>query len=278
MINKNIILFGSTGMLGRYVLKYLKSHNLNIFCIDRKEYDASSGQFNTLKNLIKSYDNGNTVIINCVGLIPQTNNRNELDYIKINSIFPQHLAIISRSFSINFIHITTDCVFNGIDKVNKFPGYSETSIKNETGIYGMSKSLGENIQATVIRTSIIGEQTNKSYLSLLEWVKSKKNLIVDGYTNHYWNGVTCLQLAKVIYQIILTDSYWIGIRHIHTKNYVSKYNLLEKINKIYNLNIQIIPATTKLINKTLSSIYELKFNIPDFDTQLLELKNFDTQI
>jgi dTDP-4-dehydrorhamnose reductase len=276
MNNKNIILFGSSGMLGDYVRSYLKKQGLNVICIDRKDYDASLNSFDDLRNIIKKYHYGNTVIINCIGIIPQTDNRNDFDYIKVNSIFPQYLSIISKSLSINFIHITTDCVFNGFDNIpaGKFPGYDEKSIKNEIGIYGLSKNFGENILATIIRTSIIGEQKNKSYLSLLEWARSNENSTINGYINHYWNGVTCLQLSKIIYKIIFTNSYWAGIKHIHTPGYVSKYDLLQKINKIYDLNIKIAPVKTQIINKTLSSIYPLQFNIPDFDTQLLELKNF----
>lgn len=276
MNNKNIILFGSSGMLGDYVRSYLKKQGLNVICIDRKDYDASLNSFDDLRNIIIKYHHGNTVIINCIGIIPQTDNRNDFDYIKVNSIFPQYLSIISKSLSINFIHITTDCVFNGFNNIQaeKFPGYDEKSIKNEIGIYGLSKNFGENISATIIRTSIIGEQKNKKYLSLLEWVRSNEKSTINGYINHYWNGVTCLQLSKIIYKIIFTNSYWTGIKHVYTPGYISKYDLLQKINKVYDLNIKIIPIQTQIINKTLSSIYNMQFNIPDYDTQLLELKNF----
>lgn len=276
MNNKNIILFGSSGMLGGYICSYFRKQGLNVICIDRKDYDASLNSFDELRDIIQKYHSGNTVIINCIGLIPHTNNRNDLDYIKVNSIFPQYLSIISKSLSINFIHITTDCVFNGFNNIQagKFPGYDEKSIKNEIGIYGLSKNFGENISATIIRTSIIGEQKNKKYLSLLEWVRSNEKSTINGYINHYWNGVTCLQLSKIIYKIIFTNSYWIGIKHVYTPGYISKYDLLQKINKVYDLNIKIIPIQTQIINKTLSSIYHMQFNIPDYDTQLLELKNF----
>lgn len=278
MMNKNVILFGNTGMLGNYIHAYLKK-KVNVICINRQEYDAkiTGGEsFKRLKELIKRYHYGNTVVINCIGLIPQTNNKNEIDYINVNSIFPQYLSIICKELSINFIHITTDCVFNGYNNISadNFLGHDEKSVKNEISIYGLSKSLGENISATVIRTSIIGEQKNKSYLSLLEWAKSNKNSIINGFVNHYWNGVTCLQLAKIIYQIIYSNSYWIGIRHIYTPGHISKYDLLEMINRIYNLNIKIIPTRTQIVNKILSSVYTPLFSIPDFETQLLELKNF----
>ena len=50
------------------------------------------------------------------------------------------------------IHVTTDCVFSGKDG-----NYNENSIHDETNDYGISKSLGELCDTTIIRTSIIGE-------------------------------------------------------------------------------------------------------------------------
>ena len=144
------------------------------------------------------------------------------------------------------------------------------------GIYGMSKSLGENLQnATVIRTSIIGETFNgRKNTSLLEWVRSNKNGSVNGFTNHFWNGVTCLQLAKIIHEIITTNKYWIGIRHIYSPNVVSKYNLICIINEIYNLNININPCGGNYVNKSLISKYNNLFVIPDLEIQIKEMYSF----
>jgi len=53
-----------------------------------------------------------------------------------------------------FIHITTDCVFSG---KNDKP-YNELHYHDPEDFYGKSKSLGEPISCTTIRTSIIGEE------------------------------------------------------------------------------------------------------------------------
>lgn len=265
-----IFLLGSTGMLGNYILKYLSTSN-NIVCI---KCDAENDSFNDLKSNIKNSlnheQNSVKVIINCIGLIPQSGSNNDLKYIKINSIFPKYLDIISQELDIKLIHITTDCVFDGV-----LGDYNEDSIKNETGIYGMSKSLGENLQnATIIRTSIIGETANgRVNKSLLEWLKSNKSGTVNGFTNHYWNGITCLQLAKIIDNIITTNGYWNGVRHIHSPSVVSKYELICMLNEIYNLNINIIPIISNPINKSLISKYTI-LSIPELNIQIKEMYNF----
>ena len=49
---------------------------------------------------------------------------------------------------------------------------------------------------------------------------------INGYTNHFWNGVTCLQLSKIINNIIYYNKYWKGVRHIFSPRSVSKYELI----------------------------------------------------
>jgi dTDP-4-dehydrorhamnose reductase len=116
----------------------------------------------------------------------------------------------------NVIHITTDCVFSG-----RGGRYDENSLHDCLDDYGKSKSLGENQNLTIIRTSIIGEEkTNKK--SLLEWVKSQKNNLIFGYTNHFWNGVTCLEMSKFIFTLIKEQNYWKGVQHVYSPDIVSK--------------------------------------------------------
>ena len=174
-----------------------------------------------------------------------------------------------------FIHITTDCVFSGL-KGN----YTEIDEHDETNNYGVSKSLGElGYNATIIRTSIIGEELKNKY-SLLEWVKKHNHTTLNGYTNHYWNGLTCLQLAKVVDKMINDNIWWKGVRHIFSPTSVTKYKLVKMINNTYKLNNIVEPLETEnTINKTLNSIYDnnSNFNIPELNLQIEELHKFVIQ-
>ena len=152
--------------------------------------------------------------------------------------------------------------------------YNEHDLHDEINNYGVSKSLGELCDATIIRTSIIGEELlNKR--SLLEWVKSNKGGKVNGYNNHYWNGVTCLQLATIIKQMIESNIFWKGIRHVYSPRSVSKYELLKMINEVYQLNIEICKYNANdNIDKTITGKYKKIFNIPDLLIQIQLLKEF----
>ena len=266
----NIIIFGSTGMLGNYCLNILQ-HSYNVIVITRKKYDIMDNNYDKLFNIINSYNN--SVIINCAGSIPQRGFVNNTDVFIINSLFPKMLEKIANQLNIKFIHISTNCVFN-YEKGN----CNELFMPNEVNMYGLSKILGEPENACVIRTSIIGEElVNKK--SLLEWVISNKNGKINGYTNYSWNGCSCLTLVKFIKTIIDTGTYWKGIKHIHSMETISKYELVCMINEIYNLNINITPIELdNSINKTLSSIYDNTVITKSIKEQIMEQKNIDLKL
>lgn len=318
MINEvdiTVILFGATGMLGRYVERVLsersepkrsETNNVSINersepkrsenkctiperivvkAISREEFDIANDSEEKLHDIVYhifSQSRGSKlVIVNCAGIIPQRTPLTDYrTYIRVNSIFPHLLSKLALFINaredepdkvINLIHITTDCVFNGSKGQ-----YIENDVHTETNLYGVSKSVGEPEMDCVIRTSIIGEEeVNKK--SLLEWVKSNRGGEIKGFRGHLWNGVTCLTLAKIIRHIIITRGYWSGVRHLYSPQSVSKLELCEMINRVYQLGLTITPHETDLVDKTLSTVYPdnpLIKMIPPLEEQLAELKEF----
>ena len=262
-------------MLGTYMFKYLMNQGFAVVAITRNNYDLSLVSKSSLKTFLTTSNlTKQDVVINCAGVIPQASKQRMLDkklYLTINSLFPIILGGICDAVQCKFIHITTDCVFCG-----SIGGYTELSVHDETNDYGISKSLGELCEGTIIRTSIIGEESlNKR--SLLEWVLSNKNGKINGYTNHYWNGLTCLQLSKIVYQTIQNNMFWNGVRHIYSPESVSKYELVQMISDTYDLNIVIDEHKTSCkIDKTIVSVYNTnkKFDIPSLDIQIQEQMTF----
>ncbi len=278
MTQKKILVLGSKGMLGRYVFELLKKIGHNTDELNRQEYDALDGNIETLLsvNKIKNLKKGD-IIINCIGLLPHAFNDNSISnkgcdndifkkFILINTILPNNLEKIKLIKSVEIINITSDCVFSGSKGK-----YNELDNADYMWAYGITKTLGECSKICNIRSSIIGEE-NKNKRSLLEWVISNKNSTINGYTNYHWNGITCLQMAKVIQKIINEDLIWEGTRHIYSPTSISKFDLVNLINKIYNLNISInkyeLPNS---IDRTLSSIYNNDYEIPEISKQIKDL-------
>lgn len=281
--NKNVIVFGATGMLGRYVSKYLRKQGFNVREVTREHLDLDKNfDLYTIEGVLLPLTKPNTIIVNCIGRIPQYSPlQDSRSFTIVNTLFPRYLSILAEKIKCRLISITTDCVYSGATRpvlplISENGVYSENDQSDAIDTYGITKSLGETNRDIIIRTSIVGEEL-KGRNSLLEWVKSNANGDITGYTGHYWNGVTCLELSKIIYKIIREGLYWSGVRHIHSPNKVSKYQLVSYINDIWNLNIRITKSdTTQIVDKSLRSIYDHKLNPrKNIYHQLQELKNFN---
>jgi dTDP-4-dehydrorhamnose reductase len=269
-INK-ILLFGSTGMFGRYIYSYFTQYtDISVIKIS---FRITKENLENLENvLIENEINETTCIINCIGLIPQRKepSQNETEYFLINGVFPHVLWNICKKYNAKMIQPTTDCVFSG-----KKGQYVETDIHDEINSYGMSKSLGEPSGCTIIRTSIIGnELSNKK--SFLEWVISNNDGKINCWNNHLWNGITCLEYCEIINEIINKNLFWTGVKHIFSPTSKSKYELACIIAEAYHLNIDIIQAeTSENVDKTLLSIYENIFYIKELNIQIINLNKFN---
>lgn len=273
MTRKKIILFGSTGTLGQYIHNYFSSQGISVSVVNRsKEFDASNTSLLMLKSILRSFGaDHNTIVINGIAVTPYTQQFDTptCNCYMVNTIFPMLLSKACRFFCSYLVHPTTDSVFSG-----RHGHYSEDTLHDDTSDYGLSKSLSENIYATVIRTSLIGEHTKG--ISLVEWVKSHAGHELTGYTNHYWNGMTCLQFAKIIHQMMENDDFWVGIKHLASPQTVSNYDLIGLINKHYNLQVQLHPIKAEsLCDMTLVSKYESQFDTPDISVQIQEMQEFD---
>ncbi|GAA0714472.1 SDR family oxidoreductase [Paraclostridium ghonii] len=238
---KKILVFGATGMAGHMVTMYLskmkEKYTIYNICHKNKLNENSIicdiDNLEKINELIKNINPD--VIINCIGVLNKSAELDIKNTIYVNTFFPRFLARIGEIENIKILHLSTDCVFNGT-KGN----YSEDSFKDEDEIYGLSKNLGEiyGKNSLTIRTSIIGPEL-KNGSGLFNWFMHQEG-IVKGFTNVYWNGITTLELAKVIDKALDTNIY--GIYNIANDSKISKYNLLNIIKDEFGKNNIIIEA------------------------------------
>lgn len=242
-------------MLGSHIAWHLNNfHKLEI--VPREKLDAEKA-YSRSHFLYPLPIHEGDYVINCIGVLkPQI--KNETQAIKVNGLFPHSLANYCNAAGARLIHFSSDCVFSG-NRGN----YTEVDTPDAEDIYGITKSMEPYNKCMVLRTSFIGEELYHER-SLVSWLLSKKGETIKGYLNCYWNGVTCISLAKIVTDIILNHKYSIGLKHVFSPNIVSKFELCSLISKTYNLGIEIMPHKAKeisgtKINKTLdrslSSIY-----------------------
>jgi len=269
-----IIVFGSAGMLGRYITSYFRQKtDFEVVAITRKEFDVTTGSVQQLRDVLcRHHTDANTVVFNAVGVIPQSKPRQASDYYVVNFHFSVTLSRVVRELGAHYILPATDCVFSG-----KQGNYNESSVMDCETDYGHSKRMGESVKGTIIRVSIIGE--NPKGISLLEWAKSQRGKTVQGYTNHLWNGITCLEYAKFLDQIITNNKLWEGVRHIHSPRVVSKAELLQMISDAFELDLKIdCVETESKCDRSLCSLYQIcnsDYQVPPLEVQLMELKAFN---
>ena len=294
---KKVTIIGATGMLGSMVYNVLKDDfSLVLIYKDKEKLRFLDGVYGGIKNhktlkfdllnLQNDYEKGFQgkikgkfsesffenvgnvdAIINCGGIINTRVEKNWYDTLFLNGVIPH---ILSNFYKERFIHITTDCVFNG----KKGSPYYEDSLHSPVDFYGLSKEIGEPSQnSLVLRTSIIGPEI-ANFNSLLEWVRKQKNKTIYGYTNHLWNGVTTKEFGNICKKIISKrDNYpKKGIYHIFSTD-ISKYEMVKQIALKYNISVNILPREVDPIDRRLGTIFNLnkKLNIPSFSTMLAAL-------
>ena len=252
---KKILILGSTGMLGHQLFNFLKKKKYSVkgLCRNKKilhKYINKNkficldlNKLNELEKIITKYKPN--FVINCAGVIKQKTNKFKEDNIYfINSYLPNYLSILAKKNKFKFIHISTDCVYDG-NKGN----YKEIDIPNAIDNYGLSKSLGEvsSINCLTLRTSIIGHEIYQKN-GLLEWFLKQKKIL--GYKNAFFSGVTTLELSKII-EKVLKLNLKNGIYNVASKK-ISKYQLLLLINKIYAKDTVILPSRKLKIDRSLN--------------------------
>jgi dTDP-4-dehydrorhamnose reductase len=237
-----VLVIGSTGMLGSTVVKYLVSKGLAVEEANRQGQPVHSenvvhrfdAERDSAENLFNKSDLPDYVV-NCVGLIKQKIEPNSssdiLRAISINSSFPINLTTSVEALGIKLIQIATDCVYSGTKG-----GYTEQDVMDPVDVYGYSKALGEigSNNSMIIRCSIIGKELDSSK-SLLNWVLSQnKSSNLNGYVNHFWNGVTTYHFAKICHGIMTSNGFNPGVIHLIPADSVSKFELISKICTIFD--------------------------------------------
>lgn len=280
-----IAVLGSNGMLGHAVALYFKRQGWTVVYVTHEKYDVIKTSITTLEGILSGHNVD--AVVNCIGVTkPTIDDYDYREVMVINGLFPILLAKYCTKQKIKCFHITTDCVFSG--KVGNYTENDFPEMFPEIDLYGISKGMGDyaSVDCMVLRTSIIGEEKiHKRHL--LSWAIENKGKTVQGYTNHFWNGVTTTYLAERIHEILDPDKYGIyrkGIYHIHSPNAVSKKELLELIDATYDLDLTIEPFEHEIkcdrTLRTRADHADVRFR-RDFeqydkplDLQLKEMKEF----
>ena len=260
----NILILGVTGMIGSNLFRSL-SQRKNCTLIGTYRGQILGEQLwecgkNTLvrlddpegAELVKIIkDHRVDVVINAIGIIKSQLGflgiEDKIHAIQTNALLPLKLQTIAKKQNVRLIQISTDCVFSGLDG---FP-YTEKHQPNATDFYGVTKRMGEvtGENTLTIRTSLIGEELFGRQRNLLAWFLNVPKEC-SGFYKAYFNGLTVVEFAKILYDYVIFNTKLEGTYHIGA-NRISKFSLLKLISKVYELNIEIHRIDEPVVDRTL---------------------------
>ena len=246
-----VLVTGKNGQLGQSIKKIVDEKkitnlsNYNFTFIGREELNLE------YIDSIRSYFDVNefNIIINCAAYTKVDKaEENQKQANLINHTAVKELATIAKTKNIKLIHISTDFVFNGL---NKKP-YTENDVTSPLNIYGETKLAGEKAlmsisksDSLIIRTgwlySEFGNNFVKTILNL-----AKKNDALDIVSDQFGTPTYAYDLAFLILYIITTDKFLENnksseILHYSNEGKSSWYDFAKEIIGISGINCQLNP-------------------------------------
>jgi dTDP-4-dehydrorhamnose reductase len=233
------LILGSTGMLGTEICKLLQARH------EKYETLGVRPPWHTYAQTSLA-----DTIINCAGALTDAP---VWDQVYVNAEVPVNLR---KTFSGRIVYVSTDCVFSGrLETYPEFNRYHFSNVPDPSSTYGITKRLGETQADLVIRTSFIGHKHG-----LLRWAIDHKGQRVDGWTKAYWTGSTVDIVAANI--LAMADNpLFAGIHHLSTPRVVNKYQVLEAISKVYELDLDILSSAEPYINRALEPTQSITWDI-----------------
>ena len=249
-----IVVVGSTGMLGKRVVKEVKKRRHEVFEL-----------MGTLGEEFVFNENAD-VIINCAGKIPPKNPSPE-EMIKTNSVGPWQLA--ERLEGMRLIHMSTDCVFSGETVRNdtyRSPLSSKIDLPDPIDLYGRSKLAGEPFGKgiLVVRGSFIGPDHG-----FFKWVV-EGNGSIEAWQGAEWNGGSVGEMARTL--VYLAEGDKEGIVHVGAEKGVTKAWIIEYLINALGLEYEVKIVNSPEIHRVLLPDIFLQPVIESLDELIAEME------
>lgn len=182
--------FGYTGMLGQAVVRAARAAGHTVLM--RK----------TRIEMVWQHDVQAPTVLNCAGLTKQ-HDSTYVDFMNANAYGPYNLAEACDNVGARLIHISTDCVFEGVGP------HTEKSAPDATDIYAISKRAGEVTYGPhlTLRTSFVGFGPR----GLLHDLQTQSSVRVS--RNLLWTGHTVDTIAQLLVSLV-DRPHVVGLVHI----------------------------------------------------------------
>ncbi|MFD1256131.1 SDR family oxidoreductase [Mucilaginibacter terrae] len=250
----NILIIGSSGLVGGNL--YNVCNNTNIFnkVIGTHLNYPTSGSiyFDPSKGIPQEIENKRWDVIVHTGALTHVDKCEEevdLSYkLTVNST--EKLLDFAKNNNSKFVYLSTDYVFDGLSGP-----YTEASETNPLNTYGKHKLISEEMvsaysNSLIIRiTNVYGEEIrNKNFIArILESLKGEGIIEVQAPIDQFATPVNANDVARAIVALVKDDKT--GTYHISSTDFMSRVQLLQQINKVFNNRIIIRSVETSNLNQ-----------------------------
>jgi len=242
MKQKNCLIFGASGQIGRHLIRKLTKNNYKVTVVTRNLHQkgyvlktqANAGYIdivelnifnkNKLKDLISRAD----ICINLIGILYEKNKGNTFE--NIHTIFPSLISKICKEYNVQqFIQLSALGIDDALDS-----NYAKSKLEGE-------KNIKNNfINATILRPSVVysvDDNFTTNFMTLLN------RLFIFPL---YYNGDTkfmpihCSDLTEIIYQVISKNIISKTIECVGPET-ISLKDILERLLKLIEKKRLLIP-------------------------------------
>ena len=296
---KNCLIFGSSGQIGRNLIRKLTKNNYKVTAVTRNYHQkayvlktqANPGYIDIIecnifeeskiRDLVKRAD----ICINLIGILFEKGKINTFE--NIHEKFPIFLSSLCHEYHVEyFIHLSALGIEQAIDSL-----YAKSKLNGE-------ESIRKNFKvATILKPSVVysvDDNFTTNFMSILN-ILPIFPLYYNGETK--FMPIYCSDLTEIIYQVINQNLKSITIECVGAEQITLK-EILQKLLKLIGKKRLLVPLPlliaklmcffTELFPKPLITKDQLKLlrynNIPsgkfktNFDLNLPSYANFDLEV
>ena len=163
----------------------------------------------------------------------------------VNANGTENLAEACKEYNAQFLHISTDYVFDG---ENQLP-YTEDDFTNPIGVYGASKLSGEELAlevnpcTVILRTSWVYSEFGKNFVKTmlnLFAIKEELGIVAD----QFGQPTNANDLAQAIMKIVNSEKIIPGIFNFSNAGKISWFDFASKIKELSQSIVKLNPLET----------------------------------
>ncbi|ODS30081.1 MAG: dTDP-4-dehydrorhamnose reductase [Candidatus Scalindua rubra] len=280
-VDLNIIVFGSTGLMGTAFETVCRKRSISYVGMSHQDIEITSMEM--VNNVIERY-NPDT-IINCVAVpsIDPCEKDPELP-LALHCTAVLHLAKECAKRDILFVQPSTHAVFDGL----KEEPYTEDDQVKATNIYSATKLLSERFVATYCKKyyiprfpTLYGLRQNNSMGfvdKVITWIREGRDMkIADDKMD---SPTYSIDAAEVVISLIVNNEPY-GLYHVANNGCVSYYDFVIRIKELMNADNNIYRAkdsdfSSEIYKPLRTALQSVKLKpIRSYEDALLDYVNTD---